>query len=63
MSPRPRVALLATGGTIAGQGVVTHVTVTLEESAWFCNLVVRSVNPVVFTGAMRPASALSADGR
>ena len=42
--------------------VVTHGTDTLEESSFFCHLVLHSEKPVVFTGAMRPATALSADG-
>jgi L-asparaginase len=42
--------------------VITHGTDTIEETAYFLNLVVKSSKPVVFTAAMRPATALSADG-
>lgn len=42
--------------------VVTHGTDTLEETAYFLNLVVRSTKPVVVIGAMRPSTAISADG-
>ncbi|NLW16802.1 MAG: asparaginase [Firmicutes bacterium] len=42
--------------------VVTHGTDSLEETAYFLNLVVKSSKPVVIVGAMRPATALSPDG-
>lgn len=42
--------------------VVTHGTDTLEESAFFLELSINSTQPVVVVGAMRPATAISADG-
>jgi L-asparaginase len=42
--------------------VITHGTDTLEETAYFLNLVVKSRKPVVVVGAMRPSTAISADG-
>jgi len=42
--------------------VITHGTDTLEETAYFLNLVTKSTKPVVIVGAMRPSTALSADG-
>lgn len=46
----------------ADGAVITHGTNTLEETAYFLNLVLKTDRPVVLVGSMRPASALSADG-
>ncbi len=42
--------------------VITHGTDTLEESAYFLNLVLKSGKPVVLTGSLRPACAVDFDG-
>jgi L-asparaginase len=42
--------------------VITHGTNTLEETAFFLHLVLKTDKPVVLVGSMRPASAISADG-
>jgi L-asparaginase len=42
--------------------VITHGTDTIEETAYFLNLVIKSPKPVVLTASMRPSTALSADG-
>jgi L-asparaginase len=41
--------------------VILHGTATLEETAYFLNLVLKTDKPVVIVGAQRPASALSSD--
>jgi L-asparaginase len=56
-----RVNALAAMSDVNGI-VITHGTDTIEETAYFLNLVVKSKKPVVMTAAMRPATALSADG-
>lgn len=42
--------------------VITHGTDTLEESAYFFHLALKTRKPVILTGAMRPATATSPDG-
>ncbi|MFJ9290372.1 type II asparaginase [Bacillus halotolerans] len=42
--------------------VVAHGTDTLEETAYFLNLTVKSDKPIVVVGSMRPSTAISADG-
>lgn len=56
-----RVDTLCQDTSVAGI-VITHGTDTLEETAYFLSLVNHHDKPVVLVGAMRPATALGAEG-
>lgn len=42
--------------------VITHGTDTMEETAYFLNLIIKNNKPIVLVGSMRPDSSISADG-
>ena len=56
-----RINELMPSGDVDGF-VITHGTDTMEETAFFLNLVVKGDKPVVMVGSMRPSTAVSADG-
>ncbi|WLI10613.1 MULTISPECIES: asparaginase [Pseudomonas] len=56
-----RVAELADSKDVDGI-VITHGTDTLEETAFFLNLVEKTDKPIIVVGSMRPGTAMSADG-
>ncbi|WP_367372106.1 asparaginase [Pseudomonas lini] len=56
-----RVAELADSNDVDGI-VITHGTDTLEETAYFLNLVEKTDKPIIVVGSMRPGTAMSADG-
>jgi L-asparaginase len=56
-----RINELAKSNAVDGF-LITHGTDTLEESAFFLNLTVKTDKPVVMVGSMRPSTAVSADG-
>jgi L-asparaginase len=56
-----RINELARSNDIDGL-VITHGTDTMEETAFFLNLTVKTDKPVVMVGSMRPSTAVSADG-
>src|SRR5438105_9194176 len=61
LKPAKRVNELLSQDDVDGI-VITHGTDTIEETAYFLNLVVKSRKAVVIVGAMRPSTAISADG-
>lgn len=57
-----RLAVAVQDSLSAADGVViTHGTNTLEETAYFLALTIKTSKPIVVTGSMRPASAVSSD--
>lgn len=56
-----RIAELVASKDVDGI-VITHGTDTMEETAYFLNLVSKTDKPIVLVGSMRPSTALSADG-
>ena len=57
-----RIQRIVADDPAAAGFVITHGTNTLEETAYFLNLAIKSDKPVVMVGSMRPATAISADG-
>jgi L-asparaginase len=57
-----RIQRIVSEDPAAAGFVITHGTNTLEETAYFLNLTIKSDKPVVLVGSMRPATAISADG-
>jgi L-asparaginase len=56
-----RINELEKSGDVDGI-VITHGTDTMEETAYFLNLVSKATKPIVLVGSMRPSTAISPDG-
>lgn len=61
LSLAQRINAISGSDSEAAGVVITHGTATVEETAYFLNLTVKSERPVVLTGALRPPSALDTD--
>lgn len=57
-----RIAALQRDADAPAGFVITHGTDTMEETAFFLSLVIGGCQPVIVTGAMRPANDVGADG-
>lgn len=57
-----RIRQLQHGPDAPAGFIITHGTDTMEETAYFLSLTVGGCEPVILTGAMRPANAVGADG-
>jgi L-asparaginase len=63
LADQVRICREARDAARRGAGVVvTHGTDTLEETAMLCDVIHDAEAPIVFTGAIRPASQPGADG-
>ena len=65
ITPKDWLVIAERANTLLQDGidgiVITHGTATLEETAYFLQLTIKSNKPVVLTGAMRPPSSMSTD--